>query len=71
MPGKSRAGAGITLGLLIKEGILWPGEDVLTVEYKSVMTHATLTPDGQITCKVLPCGLHTCRSAQQSQNVVP
>ena len=49
--GKTRAGAGITLGLLIKEGIIWPGTDVLSVEYKSVMTYATLTPDGQIICK--------------------
>lgn len=45
-------GAGITLGLLIKEGLLWPGKDVLSVEYKSVMTYATLTQDGQIVCKV-------------------
>lgn len=51
-PGKTRAGAGITLGLLIKEGIIWPGKDVLSVEYKSVMTHATLNADGQIVCKI-------------------
>ena len=50
--GKTRQGAGITLGLLINEGIIQPGENVLSVEYKSVMTQATLTADGQIICKV-------------------
>ena len=50
--GKPRAGGGITLGLLIDEGILAPGENCLTVEYKSSMTYATLMPDGRISCHV-------------------
>ena len=50
--GKPRAGGGITLRLLIEEGILSPGENVLTVEYKSQMTYATLMPDGRIACSV-------------------
>ena len=55
--GKPRAGGGITLRLLIDEGILSPGENVLTVEYKSSITYATLMPDGRISCSVsrLPC----------------
>ena len=50
--GKARAGGGITLRLLIEEGILAPGEDVLSVEYKSSMTYASLAPDGRIKCNV-------------------
>ena len=50
--GKPRAGGGITLRLLIEEGILSPGENVLTVEYKASMTYATLMPDGRISCSV-------------------
>lgn len=53
--GKPRAGGGITLGLLIDEGILAPGENCLTVEYKSSMTYATLMPDGRISCHVRTC----------------
>ena len=53
--GKPRAGGGITLRLLIEEGILSPGENVLTVEYKSSMTYATLMPDGRIACSVSHC----------------
>lgn len=49
--GKPRAG-GITLKLLIDEGILEPGENVLTVEYKSSMTSASLAGDGRIHCAV-------------------
>ena len=49
--GKPRAG-GITLKLLIDEGILEPGENVLTVEYKSSMTSASLAADGRIHCAV-------------------
>jgi hypothetical protein len=55
--GKPRAGGGITLGLLIDEGILAPGENCLTVEYKSSMTYATLMPDGRISCHVRACFL--------------
>ena len=50
--GKARGGGGITLGLLIKEGIIWPGQDVLTVDYKNATTSATLTEDGLILCRV-------------------
>ena len=56
--GKPRAGGGITLGLLIDEGILAPGENCLTVEYKSSMTYATLMPDGRISCHVRLCALY-------------
>lgn len=49
--GKPRAG-GITLKLLIDEGILEPGENVLTVEYKSSITSASLAADGRIHCAV-------------------
>ena len=49
--GKPRAG-GITLKLLIDEGILEPGENALTVEYKSSMTSASLAADGRIHCAV-------------------
>jgi Restriction Enzyme Adenine Methylase Associated len=51
-PGRLRARAvGITLKLLIDEGLLWPGENVLSVEYKGVVTLATLTNDGRIVAK--------------------
>jgi Restriction Enzyme Adenine Methylase Associated len=33
---------------LIDEGLLWPGEDVLSVDYKQQQTLASLTPDGKI-----------------------
>ena len=33
---------------LIDEGLLWPGEDVLSVDYKQQQTLATLTADGKI-----------------------
>ena len=50
--GKPRAGGGITLRLLIDEGILQPGDNVLSVEYKSSMTYASLESDGRISCLV-------------------
>lgn len=50
--GKSRAGGGITLRLLIDEKIVQPGENVLSVEYKGATNLATLTPDGRIKCVV-------------------
>jgi len=50
--GKPRAGGGITLRLLIDEGILQPGDNVLSVEYKSSMTYASLERDGRISCLV-------------------
>lgn len=36
------------LQTLIDEGLLWPGEDVLSVDYKQQQTLANLTPDGKI-----------------------
>ena len=39
---------GITLKLLIDEGILSPGENVLTVEYKSDIMYGSLTKSGRI-----------------------
>jgi hypothetical protein len=50
--GRPRAGGGITLKLLIDEGILAPGDNVLTVEYKNSMTYASLGADGRIFCVV-------------------
>ncbi|KAK9809210.1 hypothetical protein WJX72_011487 [[Myrmecia] bisecta] len=50
--GKPRAGGGLSLKLLIDEGILWPGENVLSVEYKATMTYASLTEEGKILCKI-------------------
>ena len=50
--GKSRAGGGITLKLLIDEKIVFPGENVLSVEYKGATNLATLTSDGRIECVV-------------------
>ncbi len=50
--GKSRAGGGITLKLLIDERIVLPGANVLSVEYKGATNVATLTADGRIECVV-------------------
>lgn len=36
------------LQTLIDEGLLWPGEDVLSVDYKQQQTLASLTPEGKI-----------------------
>ncbi len=33
---------------LIDEGLLWPGEDVLSVDYKQQQTLASLTAEGKI-----------------------
>lgn len=48
--GRPRPGGGITLKLLIDEGILFPGENVLTVEYKSNITYGSLAECGRIKC---------------------
>ena len=52
--GGRRGGRGgiITLGKLIDESIIEPGEDVLSVEYKGSTHVATLLPDGRIMCSV-------------------
>eukprot|EP00878_Enallax_costatus_P026482 GHUV01028420.1.p1 GENE.GHUV01028420.1~~GHUV01028420.1.p1 ORF type:complete len:115 (+),score=12.67 GHUV01028420.1:1006-1350(+) len=41
----------VNLRSLIDEGLLTPAEDVLTVEYKGTITHASLAPDGRIRWK--------------------
>lgn len=41
----------VNLRSLIDEGLLTPAEDVLTVEYKGTITHATLASDGRIKWK--------------------
>ena len=46
-PPKRPAGA-ITLRVLLDEGIIQPGPDALSMEYKGSMTFATLTEDGRI-----------------------
>jgi hypothetical protein len=38
----------VTLKLLIEEGILTPGTDVLSLEYKGFITSGSLSPDGRI-----------------------
>lgn len=50
---------------LIDEGLLWPGEDVLSVDYKQQQTLATLTTDGKIAssskcacCRAIPHSTH-------------
>ena len=43
---------GVTLKSLIDAGLVWPGEDVLSVEYKNVTTLGTLDADGRIICAV-------------------
>jgi len=42
----------ITLAHLIDDGIIEPGEDILSVEYKGSTHIATLLPDGRISCNV-------------------
>ncbi len=39
---------------LIDEGLLWPGDNVLSVDYKQTTTLATLTPEGRIFCHSAP-----------------
>ncbi|KAK9805105.1 hypothetical protein WJX73_008354 [Symbiochloris irregularis] len=46
--GKARVGGGISLRLLIEEGLLTPGEGVLTSEYKGANMIANLNADGRI-----------------------
>lgn len=41
----------VTLRGLIEEGLLMPADDVLTVEYKGMITHASLTAEGRIRFK--------------------
>lgn len=41
----------VTLKGLIEEGLLAPADDVLTVEYKGMISHASLTASGQIRFK--------------------
>lgn len=38
----------VTLKLLIEEGMLTPGTDVLSLEYKGFITSGSLIPDGRI-----------------------
>jgi hypothetical protein len=38
----------VTLKLLIDEGLLTPGPDVLSLEYKGIVTTGSLSPDGRI-----------------------
>lgn len=38
----------VTLRLLIEEGMLIPGTDVLSLEYKGLVTTGSLSPDGRI-----------------------
>lgn len=61
--GRPRVGGGITLKLLIEEGLLQAGEGVLTSEYKGANMIANLNPDGRISYTVrtsapLPRSLH-------------
>lgn len=41
----------VNLKGLIDEGLMQPGDDVLTVEYKGTITYASLTHDGRIRWK--------------------
>eukprot|EP00882_Tetradesmus_deserticola_P016798 GHRQ01017962.1.p2 GENE.GHRQ01017962.1~~GHRQ01017962.1.p2 ORF type:complete len:105 (+),score=10.53 GHRQ01017962.1:237-551(+) len=41
----------VNLKGLVDEGLMQPGDDVLTVEYKGTLTHASLTHDGRIRWK--------------------
>lgn len=50
--GRPRPGGGISLKLLIDEGILFPGENCLTVEYKSNITYGSLAECGRIKCTI-------------------
>jgi proteasome lid subunit RPN8/RPN11 len=42
----------ITLAHLIDDGIIEPGDDVLSVEYKGATHIAALLPDGRISCRI-------------------
>lgn len=46
--GRARPGSGITLKMLVDEGMLTPGVGVLSVEYKGSVTVADLLEDGRI-----------------------
>eukprot|EP00877_Chromochloris_zofingiensis_P004264 jgi/Chrzof1/13839/Cz08g14140.t1 len=41
----------VTLRALIDEGLITPAEDVITMEYKGTITHASLADDGRIAWK--------------------
>ena len=45
---------GVSLQLLLDEGLLHPGNRVLTVDYKQQRTHADLCEDGRIRCRCEP-----------------
>ncbi|EFN51862.1 hypothetical protein CHLNCDRAFT_139765 [Chlorella variabilis] len=51
-PRKPGGKGGITLRLLIEEGILQPGHNVLSVDYKGMKQMATLMPDGRISSAI-------------------
>ena len=50
--GKPPALRDITLRHLIGEGLVSPGDNVLSLTYKDHTTSATLLPDGSISCLV-------------------
>jgi hypothetical protein len=57
----------VNLKGLIDEGLMQPGDDVLTVEYKGTLTHASLTHDGRIRWKgVLSWTQEACSSSSSS-----
>ena len=43
---------GVSLMMLIDDGLLTPGTDNLLVEYKSMTSTGSLLPDGRITCTI-------------------
>ncbi len=45
-----RGRGGVSLGLLLEEGLLAPGDGVLSVDYKQRRTLADLCGDGRIKC---------------------
>ena len=56
-PAPSRRGrgrGGVSLGVLLEEGLLLPGNGVLSVDYKQRRTLADLCGDGRIKCACAP-----------------
>ncbi len=56
-PAPSRRGrgrGGVSLGVLLEEGLLLPGTGVLSVDYKQRRTLADLCGDGRIKCACAP-----------------
>ena len=49
-PRRNRGRGGVSLGLLLEEGLLLPGTGVLSVDYKQRRTLADLCGDGRIKC---------------------